>query len=583
MKNSTIILATGLFSGMLLSSCSNFLTEDPKGTMAPEAFYTSQNDLDMAVHSLYYNVQLSMHNSNPFIVQCQGDDMTSTTGSNKASYLAADAFEVPADFKGQNDLWKGQYNIIQAANQIIDNADRCNTTTENINIAVGNARFWRAIAYFQLVRVFGPLPVNLHNAADNNNTPLTPESEIYNMILEDVLEAEKCNLPATYEGRDYGNIDGLNYWVTDQAVKSLLTALYMQMAGWPLNLGNEYYALAADKAKEVVDGVKSGKYPQALESDWQQVYSYGNNFSKEIILPVVFKGVPYQMNDWTTQFPLCHRFTQGGWADFIPEFLYWAQFPEGPRKECVYDPMINTYLKDDDGNYLCVDWWATENEQPIEEDKSRSGYAYSPMFSPFSVNQGDDGEPIAAPYRYDLIGYSGQSCDKVHRMIRYSEVLCWFAEASARSGKYSSEALSALKEVQDRAYAADVVPDNSDLAEAAYREHGYEVAGYPLALVTRRADQMRMDRLKEAWEYRHGKQEEIIVPKGTVTHSFKRTKVTDPVTHRPTYTNAPYTYELSYDLIIRQPMDVSETWEGINSIYQAYPPNETEKNPNIKR
>ena len=39
------------------------------------------------------------------IVQCQGDDVTSTTGSNKGAYLSADAFESPSDTKGLEGTW----------------------------------------------------------------------------------------------------------------------------------------------------------------------------------------------------------------------------------------------------------------------------------------------------------------------------------------------------------------------------------------------------------------------------------------------------------------------------------------------
>ena len=46
------------------------------------------------------------------------------------------------------------------------------TSQEEINIALGQG-YWRAFAYFNLVRVFGPLPMNLHNLPDNNLTPLS--------------------------------------------------------------------------------------------------------------------------------------------------------------------------------------------------------------------------------------------------------------------------------------------------------------------------------------------------------------------------------------------------------------------------
>lgn len=598
MKKIYQIIALGAIAGAALTSCSDFLTEEPNGKLAPDVFYQSANDLTMAVNALYYNVAQAWTNSNPTIPQAQGDDITSTTGSNKSAYLSADAYTVPSDYKGVNQLWLWQYNIIQAANPIIDNAEKCNTTQTNINIALGNAYFWRACAYFQLVRVFGPLPINLHNESDNNSTPLTSVEEVYELIVSDLTKADSYNLPASYGevaagtlGADKGYLGNTNLWISQQAVKSLLAAVYMNMAGYPLNK-TEYYKLAADKAKEVVDGVKSGKYPHRLESDWKEVYSYGNNFSAEQIVTISYYAVPGTMGSMinnVSQFPRCHYFAGifGGWGDFIPERYFWSRFPEGPRKDATYDPLINIGQKDDNGEYLCVSWWATKDEQPYNGKAGADNNAivplYHPMFSPFNVNADESGSPVAEPYDYRKPGYTGQSLDHAHRFIRYSEVLCWFAEASARAGVYQSDALAALQEVQARAYASGVTPDNSDLAEAAYREHGYEVAGYPLACVTRRADEFRMNRLEEAWRYRTGSQDAVLVKAGTVTHSYSRQRVVDPVTHRPVYKNLPYTYTLSHDIVLKENMDVAPTWDGVNSIYQVYPPEETEKNPLIKR
>lgn len=582
MKKIYSLLAVGSIAlGASLSSCSDFLTEDASGQLTVESFFKTNNDLEMAVNALYYNVAQAFCNSNPTIPACQGDDMTSTTGSNKSAYLSADAYTEPSDYKGINFLWLWQYNIIQAANPIIDNAKRVETSEENINIALGNAYFWRAVAYFQLVRTFGPLPINLHNEGDNNTTALTPVADVYELIVSDLQKAEQCGLPTSYKDRKLGYVGNTNIYISEQAVKSVLTAVYMNMAGYPLNK-TEYYKMAADKAKEVYDGVKSGKYPHALAPQWKDVYSYGNNFSSEQIVTVSYIATPGNMSNSSSQFSLCHRFAQfnGGWGDFIAERRHWARFPEGPRKDAIYDPLLYTYTRDGEGNPICVSWWATKDEKPA--DGSNNFVAvYHPMFSPFSVNADESGNPVAAPYDYSKPQITLMSIDQSHRVVRYAEVLCWFAEASARAGVYQSEALAALKEVQARAYAPGYTPDNSNLAEAAYREHGYEVTGYPLALVTRRSDEFRMNRLKDAWEYRHGSQSDILVPKGTVTHSYKEEKVTDPVTHRPKYVKTPYTYELSYDLIMPETMDVAPTWEGDNSIYQVYPPTETEKNPLI--
>lgn len=552
---------------MSLTSCSDFLEEHPNGQLKPEGFIDSQKALDAVVDALYFQVQQSQCNSNPTIVQCQGDDLTSTTGSNKAAYLSADAFEVPSDEKGLINLWNWQYNIIQAANLIIDNVKTAEgiVPADKIDIAKGQAYFWRAQSYFQLVRVFGPLPINLHNESDGNSTPLTSVEEVYKLIVDDLTAAENCNLPAKYpEGRQ--RIGAMNIFVSEQAVKAALAAVYMNMAGFPLNK-TEYYATAADKAKEVVDGVKSGKYPQSLCGDWKDVYSYGNNYSSECLLGIVYKSQPGGWSNNDSQFTSCHQLgSLSGWGDFLAERYFWSLFPDGPRKDYVYAKKLRT---GSGYNNVAVDWWATLDGKPYD-GKNAVVSEYRPMFVALTVNAASDNSPLAEPYDPEKPFWGNMCLDKTHQIIRYSEVLCWFAEASARAGKYQNEALAALQEVQARAYTNPAACDNRNLAEAALKEHGYEVAGYPFSLVTRRADEFRMNILKEAYDYRKGPQTAVLVPKGTTTQSVKAD-------------GTPFSYTLQEDLKLEENMPVTVAWEGDKSIYQIYPTTETEKNPNLRR
>lgn len=588
------------------TSCANFLEADPKGQMVAENFFQNQNDLEMALNALYFNVAYAQTNSNPTIPQVQGDDITSTTGSNKSAYLSADAFEEPSDFKGVENLWLTQYRIIQAANLIIDKADRVPTTQEYINMAKGNAYFWRACAYFQLVRVFGPLPINMHNEPDDNKTPVTPVQEVYELIVSDLTTADSYNIPTSYEGWKYGHTGNCDYWVTQQAVKSALTAVYMSMAGYPLFLDG-YYEKAADKAKEVIDGVQGGKYKLALENDWKEVYSCGNDWSAEQIMTISYYDSPGTMGNmgiYTSQFCKCHRFSglNNGWSDFIPERRWWSKFPDGPRKDAIYDPKIYTYIKDGNGDILMVDWWAEvinykQEEPDVEDYRSNAMSPRHPLFAPFTINADAEGAPLREPHDYAKPAYDGQSYPQNHRFIRYSELLCWFAESSARCGKYTAEAQSALQLVIDRAYNADNKVNASELtgdmlALQAFKEHGYEVTGYPLSLVTRRADQFRLGEtasgdweeqtLYSNWKYRSGEQTDVLVPNGTKTWGYI-IKNTAPPKKRPKWKTLPFEYQLEQDLRLKEEQPVAKGWRGFESMYHPYPPTEVEKNPYIMR
>lgn len=561
MKLRYFIVPMALAALVGTTSCSDFLTEDPKGQVTPTGFFDSQKSLDAAVNALYYNVQQSQCNSNPMIVQCQGSDITSTTGSNKGAYLSADAFEVPTDTKGLQWLWAWQYTIIQASNLIIDNAASVPVAQQNINEALGQAYFWRAYAYFQLVRVFGPLPVNLHNVPDNNTTPLTDVAGIYSLIEADLIAAEKCNLPGSYSDQNK-SVNGMNVYITAQAVKSLQAAVYMNMAGFPLNKDG-YYEKAADAAYAVYEGVKNGTYNNSLCASWADVYSYGNNHSRENVVAMVYRDVTGGWSNFDSQLSSCHQLgtVEGGWGDLLPERHFWAQFPEGPRKDYVYAKQLR-YAEG-----VTYDWWATTDGQAYDGTNAVNS-AYRPMFVGFTVNADAAGQPAKAPFDYTAPFWGGMCINKTHQIIRLSEVYCWLAESAARSGKHIDAGEDALRQVMARAYTT--VPAITDMATQALKEHGYEVAGNACALVTRRADEFRTNTLEEAWAYRHGPQDAVLVPKGTLTHSVGPD-------------GQPFTYELPADLKLKENMDVNAQWNGLNSIYQIYPPKESEKNPNLKR
>ena len=565
-----ILLGCVLTASMsLVSSCSDFLTEDPKGKLTPDTFFSNQNEVDMSVYALYAKLQDFQADSNPLIIQCQGSDVTSTTGSNKAAYLSADAFEVPSDAKGLEHNWKDLYAVIKAANLIIMNVEKANTTQEEINIAIGQAYYWRAFAYFNLVRNFGPLPMNLENVPDNNTTELTPVAGVYEQIVSDLKAAEACNLPAKYT-KTNRVVNGQNIYVSAQTVKATMAAVYMAMAGYPLNQ-TSYYAEAAKKAKEVIDGVNSGIYEHGLLSSWGDVFSYGKNHHSETLLGLDYNANTGGWSSYDSQLSSCHQSGKlQGWGDFLAERRFWASYPEGPRKDAVYAKQIRL----NDGSL--IDWWATTDGETYNGENAAFS-DYRPMFVAFTINKdAATGLPLEAPYDYTLPFWDGMCINKRHQLIRYSEVLCWYAESVARSGGDLASAKNALKQVRERAYAdaaAVAEVDNmsaAELAEAAYKEHGYEVAGYVLAMVTCRADEFRMERLKDHYDYRAGSQSDVLVPAGTLTHSVDAN-------------GQPFTYTLKEDLRVAENMAVTAGWNGESSIYHNYPPTEVEKNPNLRR
>lgn len=556
------ILFGCLFAASVLTtttSCSDFLDEDPKGQMSEANVFKSQADLDASIHTIYEKLNQTQSWTNPMYPQWQGDDMTANPSSNKQAVAALDVFSSDGENKGVKDAWSQHFALIKACNWVIENASKTPTSQEEINIALGNAHFWRAYAYFYMVRIFGPLPMVVTTDPSATNVAPSSVEEIYNLIVEDLKKAEGW-LPTSYSQAPR-NHDGVDAWVTKQATQATLSAVYMAMAGYPLNKGKEYYALAAAKAKEVIDN--NGTYGFYNDPVWNHVYSMGHNYNKETLL-----GIDNNWNsgswDHDSELTSCCRFEglgDGGWGDVWGEIAFWKRYPEGPRKDAVYAPKV-TFQDGATITKVC-NWWDLDAEgKPVVE-------AYHPMFAIYSVNC--DGDNLAkekfAPYNYLEPNYTNMTNGRRHRLIRYAEVLLWYAESAARSGGDLAKAKEYLREVRKRAVndvenvtlsdgtkvaIANMTADQ--LAEACYIEHGWEVAGQWTQMVTRRADEFRMNELKKNFDYRVANKPIVVAVENGKEYTAKESV---PV--------------------------VKSTWAGDESIYLPYPTTEVEKNPNLKR
>ncbi len=564
------LLYTGCFmaaSMLSLTSCGDFLDEDPKGQLNPETFYTIEDDYTAGVNTLYDKVNQTQSWTNPMYPQWQGDDITANPGSNKQACAALDAFDSDGANKGVTEAWTQHYAVIKTANLIIEGSEKFPGDKAKIATALGNAHFWRAYSYYYLVRVFGKLPIITKTNIEQFDAQPSEIEKVYELIVQDLKDAIN-ELPTGYD-KEPARLFGVDVWATKQAAQSTLAAVYMSMAGYPLNKGTEYYKLAAELAKDVI--TNNGTYGFILNPDWKDVYSMGNNYNMETVL-----GINNDAKGWwdhDSQLSSCCRFEglgDGGWGDAWGEIAFWKRYPEGPRKNAIYAPKVtfqetitekigNEEVKKDKIS-KAVYWWELDNNgKPVVD-------AYHPMFTIFTVNADEKGNMLKQPYDYMGINYKGMVNDRRHNLIRYSEVLLWYAESAARAGLSDlTEAKKCLKLVRSRAVTdvenvtlgdgTTVKIDNmsaAQLAEACYIEHGWEVAGNWVSMVTRRSDELRMDELKKNFEYRVANAPIVVAKEGGKEYTAKES------------------------------VTVKGTW-SVDRIYCPYPTTDGEKNPNLNR
>lgn len=468
-------------------SCKKFLEEDPKGQLATQGFFANKEDLDASLNALYYNVARSQDNNSyvgtDFLA---GDDISTHPASNKQSLREYDQYDVADNNAWMPSLWQQRWQVIKSANFIINNAAKTpNVSEAEINAAIGQASYWRAYSYFYLVTTWGPVPIMLEEEV-NYQAQLQSEEKVYELIIADLKYAE-ANCLVQYTKEPYAR-NGMNIAVSQGAAKATMSYVYMAMAGWPLNKGVPYYQLAAEKAKEVIDGAENGTYYYTLLDEYRKVYSWEyNGKNRELVL-----GIYYNRDRLHQVMPVADvllDMKQGGWGDTNGEIKFWKDFPDGPRKEATYFPKIML----SDG--VLRDWWYDTTPASRE--------VVAPVFM-----KSTEGAVRGTEFDYKDPSSPYWEGEKTQQVIRLSQVYCWYAEAIGRSGQTNAKAVELLNKVRNRAdgtvsniYTTNMSP--TELAEAAYNEHGWEIGGYYWSgFAGRNRDMFRMNRYKDHFEFR---------------------------------------------------------------------------------
>jgi tetratricopeptide (TPR) repeat protein len=211
-----------LLTSMLGASCSqDFIELPPISTVNVDQLYKTDNDFRDAMTGVYRALQTQYQNFWIF-GDVPGDDSWQQVVKNDPWYFA-DTFTINNNLILLNTTWTNYYVLITRANTILDRIQDIDAQTlANHNRHIGEAKFLRALAYFDLVRIFGDVP--MVTTAISNDEAYTKRREsvasIYeNIIIPDLLDAES-QLPASYSGGDVGR-------ASKGAASALLGKVYM--------------------------------------------------------------------------------------------------------------------------------------------------------------------------------------------------------------------------------------------------------------------------------------------------------------------------------------------------------------------
>lgn len=263
---------------LLITGC-DFLNEDPKSTITSENYYQTEGDAVAATNALYD--YLSVGTEAIFDPGFGGiffndywvlHDLVSDNALEKITsqeYRNLSEFRHTADNMRIELYWQDLYKTINAANTVVDKVPLIDFDDMRKQHLIAEARFIRAMMYFELARTFGDVPLMVQTTTDVSNSykSRSPREEIYEQVIQDLEFAEE-NLSDSYrvgKGRP-----------TPWAATALLAKVYLYKGD---------YELAAGKAEDVIN---SGEY--FLWDDFADIFKIENMNEGEIIFAVNFSG-----------------------------------------------------------------------------------------------------------------------------------------------------------------------------------------------------------------------------------------------------------------------------------------------------
>lgn len=452
MINNNIFKKIGIgVVGILLAgvpmSCSDFLSENDPSNLMPENFFTLPDHAEAAVAATYsglrfYGDGAGIFSANWQMLEAVTGTATTETGQNSdLNNLYSLTYD--ASTAHITNWWNGLYRIIANANLAIEKTPGITFSNEAQKVKlIGEAKFLRAWAYFNIVRLWGdsPLITSVQTIKSDDFYPEKALSEkIYELIIEDLKAAEAAGLPAfETSGR-----------VSQMAVKALLSKVYLTMAGFPLQKGSSHYQLAADKAFEVITYSKANPGTLNLFGTYAQIRNEDLKNRVEHLFQIQYNTsvAGFPLNDYFPNFKAVTFSGPGGTGSTVPTISFYNSFEAGDLR-----------TKDQVG-WFYKTYYTNGTGAPFD-----LGQPY--VFKYF--NQKALGGPGISPTRQNNLNVN---------LIRYAEVLLIYAEAQNEVGGPSQEAYDAYKRIRDRAELetpAMATFSQSSFREAVWRERWYE-------------------------------------------------------------------------------------------------------------
>jgi hypothetical protein len=278
---------------LLSASCKNLLDVEPYSFSSDQNYYQTEGQILRAVNGAYASLQTLYTSDFWALTEMRADNTNyqfDETDRGAQQREEIDEFMITSTNNYVNTCWRILYDNIQQTNVILDRVDAVPFADETLkNRYIGETKFLRALQYFYLVRLFGKVPLLIHEVAEPEKAfseGRAAVEQVYEQIISDVQGAV-ASLPESYSGAEIGR-------ATKGAALTLLGEIYLTRKEYELaastltQVTTLNYSLLTNYAdnfnpatKNNAEDVFSIQYDAALQTEASNfIFIFGPNNGK---------------------------------------------------------------------------------------------------------------------------------------------------------------------------------------------------------------------------------------------------------------------------------------------------------------
>lgn len=428
MKN--ILTATLLLAIMLISfSCNkDFLEKTPISALTTSNFYKKAADAEAGLAGAYSFGQSEFYIWDFEIIgDIQSDNCYA--GGNSGDVQNIDNFKLTPTNGNVTRDWAYIYRVIASTNAVLDNVPNITDPALNEqrkNEILAEAKFLRALHYFNLVIIYGEVPLSL-SASQELFLPRESVKNVYTQIEKDLTEAEAfLSVTAKYAGQ-----------ATKGAAQALLAKVYAQQGK---------YDVALQACNKVLPskfgGSGSGNYD--LLTDYEFLWDNKHKNSVESIFEIQHNSTLAGFGNWGINLYLPFSLTGDTWAKFA-----------NPSND-----LIDFFRTQGDSVRLHASVFF---ENTVASNSTPPPYTAATQPVPFS-------------YKWRMTGGGNWNGDCNTILIRLADIILLKAEALNRLGQ-TTEAMALVNQVRTRVKLPAISASNqADAAMLILNERRLELA-----------------------------------------------------------------------------------------------------------